>query len=146
MIRKRWFLTIVVLCLLGVSLLPFDTIFVPEWTIRVVDENGAPYKGLYVAQYCTNYILNIHPCEGAADASKATDGDGYVTFPERKIRASLLYRIVRPVLSYILSFVHGGSGVHGDLVSTGPQGYADLKYTPGESLPKEFVIPSGEHP
>jgi hypothetical protein len=126
------------------SFIPFETTFVPEWKLRVVNEKGVPLSGQFVAQYCTNYTLGIHPCEGVNDDSKITDKNGYVVFPARKIRASLLYRIVRPALGLVLLIANGEYGTNGSVATSGPWGTKSIDYTPGKPLPSEIVLPSKE--
>jgi hypothetical protein len=137
--RKFVALSVCFLCLVG-SLVPFDTVFVPEWKLRLVDENGNPWRGQYVAQYCTNYTLGIHPCEDQENASQITDQDGVVLFPERRIRANLLYRIFRPVFGLFLLLLNGEYGENGYLSTSGPYGSQVIRFEPDGPLPIEIVI------
>ena len=89
----------------GLSLIPYDTVFVPEWHLRIVDGSGNPVVGVRVVQFCTNYTLGIHPCELVDDDEMTTDNDGFVVFPARKIRANLLYRVTRPIFGLVLLIV-----------------------------------------
>jgi hypothetical protein len=125
------------------SLFPFSTTLVPEWKLRVVDETGAPYVGKGVREFCDSYTLNISPCQEAGDLMRVTDNDGYVVFPERRIRASLLSRIVRTILSLVTLLPHGAIGSQVYVDATGPRGYETLKYAPDKPLPTEFILKSG---
>jgi hypothetical protein len=115
---------------------------VPEWKIRVEDENGNPYAGKMVRQFCTNYTLGIHPCEDADDTTKYTDDNGYVVFPERKIQASLLSRLLRSSYHFVLQFAHGGFGAQAYVDSSGPQGYKRLDYDFSQAPPEVLILPS----
>lgn len=86
--KKKIIIPILIL-LLALAFIPFNTTLVPEWRVQVVDENGNPYKGKLVRQSCYNYTLGVSPCSGADNSAKLTDENGYVTFPERKINMSL---------------------------------------------------------
>jgi hypothetical protein len=139
---KRLVAVVLVSIIAVLLFLPIHTILVPEWKIRVIDERGNPYRGKMVRQSCSNYILGIHPCEESGDATQYTDDNGYVIFPERKITASLLSRLVRTVFHFIVQNIHGGWGIHISVDSSGPQGYKRLDYKPGEPFPSEFILPS----
>ena len=140
--RNKVAIVIIVLTCLGLSLIPFDTTFIPEWKLRVVNEGGVPLEGQFVAQYCTNYTLGIHPCEDVDNDSKITNREGYVVFPERKIRASLLYRIVRPIAGLFLFLANGEYGTYGSVGTSGPYGTKSIEYRPEGPLPEKIILPS----
>jgi hypothetical protein len=132
----------ILILLIALTFIPFNTTLVPEWKVQVVDENGKPYKDKLVRQFCYNYTLGVSPCSDADDSLKLTEENGYVVFPERKINMSLLFRLVRPVFYYVMRLAHGSYGVDIYLDSTSPAGYKTLKYIPGEPLPEKFILPS----
>jgi hypothetical protein len=132
----------ILILLTALAFIPFNTTLVPEWKVQVIDENGNPYKEKLVRQFCYNDTLGTSPCSDANDSLKLTDENGYVVFPERKINMSLLFRLVRPVLNFVMLFAHGGYGVEIYLDSTSPQGRKTLKYVSGEPLPEKFILPS----
>jgi hypothetical protein len=127
---------------LTIFLIPFETTLVPEWKIRVVDENGNPYLGKLIGQVCHSYTLGVSPCSEANDIAQVTDRDGYVIFPERKIKLSLLSRIIRSVFNFVMLIAHGSFGIDVYLHSSGPHGYKTVKYVSGEPLPDKFILPS----
>lgn len=138
---------IIVFIVFGVliaSSVPFKTTFIPEMKIRVVDENGYPYRGQTIAQYCTNYTLGIHPCEEVSDAAKQTDEDGFVVFPAREITASLLYRVTRPILGLVLLVANGEYGSNAHLLASGPRGDQRIEFEPGGPYPTQIVLPSSK--
>jgi hypothetical protein len=87
-------------------LIPYRTVTVPVWRIRFVDHVGEPFNSLPVTQTWRNYSVETtdHHADGA------TDKDGYVEFPERKLWAPLILRILGPIRSVIGSGVHSSFG------------------------------------
>lgn len=127
--------------------IPFDTVVVPEWRVRLVDEHGTPYPGKLVRQFCDNYTLGVSPCQNAPDAMQDTDSNGYVVFPKRVISMSVGARIIRTLSNVLLAFAHGSLGTSTYLDSSGPQGYKTLRYDAAALPPEHFVLPSnGESP
>jgi len=135
-------LIVILMLVIVATLVPFNTTLVKEWRIRVVDEARNPYKGKLVRQFCGSYTLGIFPCDQAGDSIQLTDENGYVVFPERKIRASLISRGGRSIFNLFNLVVHGSYGVDIYVDSSGPQGYKTLKYVSGEQPPTELVLPS----
>lgn len=134
----------VLIVLLGVivSLIPFNTIVVPAWRVKVVNEAGVPYVGMGVRQFCYSYTLGISPCHDSNDFMRETDSSGYVVFPERRITASLISRIVRTIYHLVMKKIADGSvGVSVYVDATGPEGYKTLKYESGKAPPELFVLP-----
>jgi hypothetical protein len=76
------------LLLLAVLLFPFQSVVIPGWSLRIVDESDQPVTGVNVTEHWQHYLLEA---EGHDDP-RITDGLGKVDFPERVIRASLLSR------------------------------------------------------
>ncbi|MGB7069308.1 MAG: hypothetical protein WBD22_07420 [Pyrinomonadaceae bacterium] len=128
--------------LITLAFIPFNTTLVPEWKVQVIDENGNPYKGKGVRQFCDSYTLGVSPCQDSNDFMRLTDENGYAVFPERKINMSLLFRLIRSVFNFVMQLAHGSFGVDIYLDSTGPQDYKSLKYIPGEPLPEKFILSS----
>jgi len=69
-----------------------------------------------------------------------TDMNGYVEFPERTVRASLLRRVVVPVIAHILVIAHGSVGADGSVSATGIKDVAWLSYKPGKPLPDRMRV------
>ena len=75
--RKRLWITVVLLVLVITLLYPFKTTVVPEWRMRIVDEAGNPMRAIRVRE-----IWQHDTIESASHQSDAfTDSEGYVTFP-----------------------------------------------------------------
>jgi hypothetical protein len=84
--RLRWLLVGLVVIVMVIMLIPFESTVVPAWRIRVIDENGRPYVGQIVTQSWKHYTLEKEAGRNAE--SRQTDNAGYVSFPERTIKAS----------------------------------------------------------
>lgn len=132
---------VLLLGLLVVGLIPFNTTLVPEWRLKVTDEAGVPYVGQGIRQFCYSYTLGMSPCHDSNDFVRETDASGFVAFPERTINASLLSRIVRSIYHLVMQKLADGS--YGEQVyvdATGPSGYKTLEYIPSEAPPEVFVL------
>lgn len=89
--------------LLAVALLlfyPFQTTIVPEWTLKVVDEEGAAVREVNVTEHWQHFLLESE----AHEELKPVADNGAVKFPARTIRASLMRRGV----ATIRRIKHGG--------------------------------------
>ncbi len=75
---------------------------------------------------------------GANYETLTTDVNGYVAFPERTIKASLLRRIVLTVFSAFMTLAHGSFGVDAYIIVAG-ENVAD--YKPSEPLPEQIIVP-----
>jgi len=140
--KKFDYKSILIILAIGivVSLIPYKTTIVPEWKLRVVDEQGVPYRNHNVGFHCENYSLRIS-CS-ADDSPGKTDDGGYVIFPESTITMSLARRLVLTISSYLLLLAHGSVGTVVSVDSNGPLGYKRLEYDLTISPPREFVIES----
>jgi hypothetical protein len=67
---------------------PFQTTIVPEWSLRVVDEEGGAVRDVNVTEHWQHFLLESSSHE---DVRRVTE-NGAVSFPERTIRASLVSR------------------------------------------------------
>lgn len=140
--KKKITFVAMLLVLSSLAFLPYKTTLVPEWTIRVEDENGKPYVNKLVGQTCENYTLNVSPCVESNDVARYTDSEGYVTFPERNIILSLTSRIFRSIFSYLKLIAHGSVGIDVNIHASGPTGYKEIRYEYEKTLPQKLVLPS----
>ncbi len=93
---------VVVLLGAGATLWPFETVVVPAWTVSVVDREGRPVPDIAV-----NYSWQHYSLERESHNERTrTDGAGKVSFPERRIRANMLMRVVGPMLNVVSLGVH----------------------------------------
>lgn len=139
---KKIIIIAIALLLTFLAFIPFETILVPEWHIRVEDENGNPYIGKLVGQTCENYTLGVSPCAEAEDVGRYTDSEGFVTFPARKIKLSLVSRTFRSIFNYAKLIAHGSVGIDVYVHASGPTGYMVLKYEHGKAVPQKLILPS----
>lgn len=79
---------VALLVLLFILLFPFKTAIVPDWSLKVVDEEGAAVGDINVTEHWQHYLLENSSHEDVQRAG----GNGLVSFPERSIRASLVRR------------------------------------------------------
>lgn len=135
-LKKRKLILVSVLTGLAVvGLYPWKTTVVPEWKVRIIDENGAPLTRTGVRQVWQHYDVEskVHRQD------LLTDNDGYVIFPERTVRGALVVRIVRRVIN---TLPHQSSGAHAFVVVLAPDydTWSNNSALPGQPLPKEIVV------
>ena len=130
-------LGIIVAGMVTLLLFPFESIVVPEWRLRVLNEAGSPVRGLRLSESWSDYSVESH--DHSDDQS--TDVDGYVTFPRRTVKANLLVRITRKAFTAMVP--HQGEGhptayilVFGDYRAVSDEPY----YVPGRPLAKQIVV------
>ena len=120
-----------------ILLVPFPTTVVPEWRLRVIDQNGQPFVGEEVREYWQHYSLES---DGHRE-ERRTDENGYVVFPERRIWSPLLWRIVSTSLAAVLTLAHGSMGVSAWVMVVGYSTNGGTRdYKPGVPLPGEIVL------
>ena len=144
--KKKLYVATGVALILGVGLLvPVQTVMVPEWQIRVVDETGKPYIEQKVRQFCNDYTLDIDLCTDQS-ADQFTDKDGYVRFSEKAYSASTALRIFATVKKFILIYIaHDSMGTSVYVYSSGPTGYTKLEYTPDMAEPPTLLLLKSEN-
>jgi len=129
---------VVVLILLFLNI-PFETVAIPEWKIRVVNELGLPMPGITIRQHWNNYSFDLSATDGKEE-DKVTDSNGNVTFLARKDRESLLFRSIAFVLDILkIGIIHSSSGVHATILSPDHPD-SSLSYDGSGSLPDTLVI------
>jgi hypothetical protein len=135
-LKRRWLLLFILVLPLLALAYPFETTVVPEWKIRVVDEIGNPFVGARVVQQWDHYSLGIGGGE-----EKWADEDGYVVFPKRTARSSLLYRILRTSWAALMKLAHGSTGIRATVWATTPRVSSDsVEYQEGKALPEVIVL------
>lgn len=94
-----------------ILLYPFQSTVVPAWRLQVVDEGGKP-----LADMSVNYYWQHYGIEWWGDEVRTrTDANGYVSFPERKTRASLVQRAAR-LFTNVISYPHSSFERDGHIV------------------------------
>ena len=84
----RTAIVVFILLILILLFYPFQTTIVPEWSLKVVDEDGAVVRDVNVTEHWQHYLLESSSHEDARTVGQ----NGAVSFPERNIRASLVRR------------------------------------------------------
>lgn len=127
----------IVLTVLALALVPTRSTTVPEWRAQFVDVADHPFASLPVSQTWRNYSVEF----SAHRADGVTDSEGYVVFPERKLWAPVLFRVLGPLRSVL--FVHAGLGPSAwitarcDLMETGQGKIAAYS---GKDLPTKITL------
>ena len=138
-VTKIRLLIVVLICLgIFVSLAPIETTVIPQWSVQVVDVKGTACANMRVTQSWGHYRLYLDG--NYSSDHRLTDLDGYVQFPERKIRASLSRRIIMPIVTRIGTIMHGGWKVDGAVWASGIKDVAWLSYESGRSLPGRMRV------
>jgi hypothetical protein len=94
-----------IIAALVLFLIPFPTELIPEWKLRVVDENNQPLANVKVVQSWKNYTFGDHGFDNGY-----ADENGFVVFPQKQLWASAFSRIVYPPLVALALLAHGSAG------------------------------------
>lgn len=123
--------------LLAALLIPTESVVVPIWSVVVIDTNGKPIEGINVRQVWQDYSVESRSHEEVIVTGK----DGKASFPERKVSASTLARILGPVRNVLSTGVHASFGPSSWLVVWGKD---DLeggeRYLVGKPLPERVTV------
>jgi hypothetical protein len=103
--KSRWILVGSVLAI-ATLFYPAEITLAPDWTVRVVDQNGQSLPSVSVTEVWQHYSLE----EISHEEEKVTAGDGSVFFPRRSLRASRFSRIVGCAHEFTRSTVHASCG------------------------------------
>ena len=87
--RSRIVLAAALALSLVIFLYPFKTTILPQWSLRVVDDAGAPVREINVTEHWQHYLLE----SAGHEEAQTTNRDGRVSFALRSIRASLAGRL-----------------------------------------------------
>jgi len=129
--RKKLWLPILAV-LLTALLFPFETTIVPPWRVQVVDKAGTPLRGVTVTEHWSHSSLE----HNGHEAEATTDEGGYVTFPFRTIRASLLGRVIGPMQNVGEGHPAAYLLVLGDYSAVSDEPY----YVPGRPLAAQILV------
>ena len=136
---KKRLLIVVLICLVPfVMFVPFETSVIPEWRVQVVDVNGRVCANTRVTQSWGHYRLYLDGNDASED--RFTDVNGYVEFPERAIEASLLRRIIMPIVTRMTTIMHGGWKIDGAVWAAGIKDVAWLSYESGKPVPGKMRV------
>jgi hypothetical protein len=129
-----------IIAIIVMLLVPFKTTVVPAWKLQVVNMQAIPCGGLVVVQSWRHYSLDMEGGEHLE--SRSTDKDGWVDFPERTIRKSVLGRLFANALTLINTLFHGSRGIRASISASGPPGYGEVNYQVGKPMPQQLVLVS----
>jgi hypothetical protein len=105
----------ILLLLVAILIYPFETTVVPPQNVLVVTQDGRPVFEARVRQIWQNYSVE----STGHEEDLSTDSEGRIYFPRRTVRASLLWRAIRPVANIAGQGVHASFGVHTDMFPLG---------------------------
>jgi hypothetical protein len=134
--QKRWFVIGAFIACLIILFYPFDITVVTEWKLRIVDQTGQPLRGNRVRESWSHYTLETQNHE----EELLSDGDGYVKFPRRTIRASLITWAARFLAGLVN--VHSSFGPSASVYYLGdyPLISEEPWYQPGRPLATQIVV------
>ena len=117
---------------------PVETTVVPLWPLKVVDEQGMGVEGTLVREIWQHYSIETESHE----QELISDTSGDVVFPARKIRSSILLRVLGPLRNFLQSGVHASFGpdAYAIAFSTQPQRHGMASYKPKAPLPERIVL------
>jgi hypothetical protein len=133
---RKWLVTAAfIACLVVLLFYPFETMVVPEWKIRIVDAMSKPVPNIVVSEQWRNHSVEFH----GHNEERTTDSEGYVSFPRRTVRASLMFRVVGSTLATLN--VHGESGPKASTLVLGSYlTSSDSDYSPDKPSPEVIVV------
>jgi hypothetical protein len=127
-------LALIVAAILICSFYPAETVTVPAWTVQFVDVKNQPLAFMPVEQTWQNYSVE----DSAHSDFAKTDAHGIASFPERRLKYPLLFRVVNPVLKFSFHASYGNSSwlqPRCDLLPASDP----MPHFSGASLPKKVV-------
>ena len=119
-----------------------ETVTVPPWRLRFLDLKGEPLRGLRVEQSWRDHSVESEEEAAGNRAAGATNGEGYVDFPERRLEASLLARLIGPVRAVQKGGLHAAFGPQSAMFAgcgLQPEGWTEPVYT-GGPLPELITL------
>jgi hypothetical protein len=129
----------ILITLLLLLFYPFQTTIVPEWSLKVVDEEGATVRDVNVTEHWQHFLLE----SGAHEDVRRVMENGAVSFPERTIRASLVGRGIATVSRIKRDGWRGRRSPAASVVVWGNRGYATTVavYFPSAPPPSHVIVP-----
>jgi len=119
---------------------PFQTTIVPEWSLKVVDEEGAPVRAVNVTEHWQHFLLEA----SSHEEMRRVQDNGAVSFPERTIRASLVRRGIATIGRIKQDGWRARRSPGASIVVWGNAGYATTVevYVPSELPQSHVMVPS----
>jgi len=138
MIKSRGFVVVIICVVIFVVFVPIEASVIPQWRVQVVDVNGTSCANMRVTQNWGHNRLYLDGNYSRDD--RFTDLNGYVEFPQRTMQPSLLRRIIMPIVTRIVTIMHGGWYVDGAVWASGIKGVPWLRYESGQSPPEKMIV------
>lgn len=137
--KKRFKFTIGVTIIIGLFLIPLIEIqVVPSWRFQLVERDGTPVAKETVRQYWKHFSFEWNWFE-MNEATAATDGNGFVEFPERTLTisgATWLTGSIWSRLPLLNPHVEGGPF---SFIQCDDLGGCDTTYKKGRELPTKVI-------
>ena len=134
--RRKLTIAVLGLVIITATLVyPFESTTVPEWKIRALDEAGNAAEGVLIRQHWQNYSVE----SSGHEQDLITDLNGYVSFPPRLVRASLIQRTIRSIV-HLGAFSHASYGPKARVVAWRESTQGSVSYEPGKPLPEYITL------
>lgn len=136
---RRLSTKVVLIGLLIALLIPFPTVVVPVWRVRVVDYLGNPVANIKIREHWCHYSVEREDHE--ADAVPTLEG--YVSFPTRRVWAGLLPRALGPIWNVVTGGVHASFGPKAWIQGWGNGYEGSVRYDIQRDVPSQLVVKRG---
>ncbi|MGH9943548.1 MAG: hypothetical protein ACRD9R_14480 [Pyrinomonadaceae bacterium] len=139
--KKKYLLLAALAVVVAVLISPREITIVPAWRLRVVNEQGAPLKDVFVRQSWKHYSYELDAGTNLEDAW--TDENGYVAFPQRTIKVSLIKQALAPLIVGGMLREHASFGPSAAIMAWGKDEGSigsSVEYEPGKPLPEQLVL------
>lgn len=129
-----------VLLVLLLLFYPFQTTIVPEWSLKVVDEEGVAVRDVNVTEHWQHFLLESLSHE----EQRLVQENGAVSFPARTIRASLVSRGMATISRIKRDGWRARRSPAASVVVWGNKDYATTVavYFPTAEPPSHVMVPS----
>jgi len=137
-LRARQFLAGAFLLLFLILIYPFQTTVVPAWSLKVIDDQGESVTGINVTEHWQHNLLE----STGHEELQRTTGEGWVTFPARTIRASLITRSIATVRKFFKRDAEARTNPYASVVVWGSKDYETnvALYKDGEPPPARVSV------
>lgn len=110
---------------------------VPAWRIQIVDESGKPIKGARVRQSWMDNAVE----ENYHDADAISDDNGYVSFPQRKVKkGNPISRTIGKVKNVAQTGPHASFGISVFIMAWTNELEGNVDYDPDKPLPTQLIM------
>ncbi len=110
--------SLIIIAVVVILFIPFPTLIVPSWQLRLTDVNGNICPNKEVTESWAHYSIYIGGGNHQTEVRRTND-EGSVEFPARKVWAPLIWRVIGTVVAHVLIIAHGSAGPTAKVWSTG---------------------------